>query len=123
MQHTTYHHYDGHSLIPQRTAVSYRIQFDQMCFEQMSFMKQNPVFAKGFCQVAGAYIEYCKENSVEMWLPGECYNCHIPDGSPIRGGQFWDFFNNTAPKNTDIVLILQHGPCIDDFDFKILSRL
>ena len=95
----------------------------QMCFEQMSFMKQNPVFAKGFCQVAGAYIEYCKENSVEMWLPGECYNCHIPDGSPIRGGQFWDFFNNTAPKNTDIVLILQHGPCIDDFDFKTILQL
>ena len=95
----------------------------QMCFEQMSFMGQNPVFAKGFCQVAGAYIEYCKEHSVEMWLPGECYSCPVPDQSPIRGGQFWDFFNSTAPKNSDVVLVLQHGPCIDDFNFKTITQL
>ena len=99
--------------------------FLQMCFEQMSFKRPNPVFEKGFCQVAGAYIEYCKENSVEMWLPGECYSCPVPvpDKAPIRGGQFWDFFNNTAPKNSDVFLVLQHGPCIDDFDFKTITQL
>ena len=97
--------------------------FLQMCFEQMGFMRQNPVFAKGFCQVAGAYIEYCKENNVEMWLPGECYSYPVPDKVPIRGGQFWDFFNNTAPKNSDVVFVLQHGPCIDNFDFKTMIQL
>ena len=97
--------------------------FLQMCFEQMGFMRQNPVFAKGFCQVAGAYIESCKENNVEMWLPGECYSCAVPDQVPLRGGQFWDFFNNTAPKNSDVVLVLQHGPCIDNLDFKTMIQL
>ena len=95
----------------------------QMCFEQMSFMRQNPAFAKGFCQVAGAYIEYCKVNNVEMWLPGECYSCPVPDQAPIRGMGFWDFLNNTAPKNSDVVLVLQHGPCIDKFDFKTIINL
>ena len=89
----------------------------------MSFIRQNPVFAKGFCQVAGAYIEYCKVNNVEMWLPGECYSCPVPDQAPVRGMGFFDFLNNTAPKNSDVVLVLQHGPCIDKFDFKTMIKL
>ena len=97
--------------------------FKYMCIEQMSFMKQNPMFTRGFCQIAGAYIEYCKENSVEMWLPGECFMCDVPNSNPIRGGDITNFLRNSAPRSADIIIVLQHGECLENFDFKTILHL
>ena len=95
--------------------------FKEMCLIQSGYEKSNPSIAKGFCQVAGAYIDACKESGVVLKLPGECHFCDVPAPEPpIRGGGFFSYLDNSAPKTTDVVLVLQHGPCLEDFDFKTL---
>ena len=97
--------------------------YKQMCLQQMENMKHNPTSRRGFCQLAGAYIDYCKVNSLAMWLPEECYMCESPKSAPIKGGAFQDFFNDSGTKSTDVVIVTQHGSCLDEFDFKTIFNL
>ena len=96
--------------------------YKEMCIQQMGYMQYHPTLTKGFCQIAGAYIDYCKVNAIEMWLPGECYMCEDQEEA-IKGGEFSNYFDNTAPRNADIVLVLQHGPCLSNFNFQMLLHL
>jgi len=97
--------------------------FQSMCLQQMEYMKKNPTETKGFCQVASSYIELCKVNNVEMWMPGECFNCDVQGKPLIRGGGFTDFYQGSAPRDTDVMFVVQQGKCIQNLKFKTLLHL
>ena len=56
-------------------------------------------------------------------MPGECFMCEAPNNTPIRGGEFSNLFNGSAPRNADVVLVVQQSSCIEDFDFKTILHL
>ena len=62
-------------------------------------------------------------SNVELWMPGECFMCEAPDSSQIRGGEFSNFLDGSAPRNADVVLVVEQSRCIGDFDFKTIVHL
>eukprot|EP00092_Neocalanus_flemingeri_P021561 GFUD01023385.1.p1 GENE.GFUD01023385.1~~GFUD01023385.1.p1 ORF type:complete len:4113 (+),score=926.88 GFUD01023385.1:759-12341(+) len=94
-----------------------------MCTKQMEYMKKNPTETKGFCQVASSYIELCKVNNLEMWIPGECFSCEAPGKPVIRGGGFTDYYDNSAPRSADVTFVVQQGKCLNNLKFKTILQL
>lgn len=56
-------------------------------------------------------------------MPGECFLCEAPNSPPLRGGEFSNFFDGSAPRNADVVLVVQQSSCIEKFDFKTILHL
>ena len=56
-------------------------------------------------------------------MPGECFSCEIAGKPLIRGGGFTDFYSGSAPRDSDVMFVVQQGKCIDDFKFKTLLHL
>ena len=49
--------------------------------------------------------------------------CEAPNNPPIRGGESSRLFHSSAPRNADVVLVVQQNSCIEDFDFKRILHL
>ena len=58
-----------------------------------------------------------------MWMPGECFNCDVQGKPLIRGGGFTDFYQGSAPRDTDVMFVVQQGKCIENLKFKTLLHL
>merc|ERR1711936_1418352 len=97
--------------------------FKELCLKQMEYMKKSPTKTKGFCQVASAYIEICKVKNVEMWMPGECFSCEAPGKPLIQGGGFTNYYDNSAPRNADVIFVVQQGKCLQNIKFKTILNL
>ena len=56
-------------------------------------------------------------------MPGECFSCQTPAKQKIPGGEFSNLFEGSAPREADIVLVVQQSSCIGNFDFKTILHL
>ena len=56
-------------------------------------------------------------------MPGECFSCNVAGKPLIRGGGFTDFYSGSAPRDSDVMIVVQQGKCIENMKFKTLLQL
>ena len=56
-------------------------------------------------------------------MPVECFSCEVSGKPLVRGGDFTDFMDSSAPKDADVIFVFQQGSCLDQFHFKTIIQL
>ena len=58
-----------------------------------------------------------------MRMPGECFKCQTSEQSETLGGESSNFLDGSAPRQADVVLVVQQSSCVGKFDFKTILHL
>ena len=56
-------------------------------------------------------------------MPVECFSCETSAQSRTLGGETSNFMAGSAPRQADIVVVVQQSSCVEKFDFKTMLHL
>ena len=77
--------------------------------------------SRGVCSAAAAYIQMCREQQVELWMPSTCVNCAI-DSELMRHGESTRF-EDLASTSADTVFLIEQSTCLSTKSLNSLPSL
>ena len=93
------------ALMPCFTSVDPTPYMD-ICSHNLRLLSNLPSKQSGLCDAAAAYIETCRIQGIELWMPTDCVSCKggAESQSILRGGESLSY-HNTAPRSADVVFL------------------
>ncbi|XP_067004188.2 uncharacterized protein [Anabrus simplex] len=77
----------------------------EMCLQDMTNDRSSG------CLSAATYASQCKKIGVDVWIPPECANCPLMDGTVLKAGE-GKLFTKDSPQSTDIVMVVEQANCL-----------
>ena len=97
--------------------------YKEMCYKNMrQDFANNADKSLGVCSAAAAYIQMCRQVSVELWMPSNCVNCAI-DTELMRHGESTRHEGEQVSTVDTVFLVEQGNTCLNAFHLSSLPSL
>lgn len=84
------------------------VPFNEMCYKSLMIVESE------ICSSAVAYIQACSIQNIPLRTPNDCVKCLLANNSEIVEGDFIRLEDDSVPKSSDVVFIVEAKQCNKD---------